>query len=259
MEVQVGVRLCLGDTVVDFVYFAGRNEPEQLVGGGCRMRGGNGILLPDQETAERAGTKTGKKGLVGSGYRCGVSVAVVQWTLSDEKDSADGRRLMWKIAGRAIAENPWGMWIGLFWRCIRESAGCLFCHGGSYGTRRVGGRLAGNTGFNEYLQLGGGIGDCRGILFLLAVGLAVRQLLYSSRPEKGAVLGGLTAFSVFACFSYPLSVIPLVIVFVLFMALAGTLDDRKLPAEERKKDCGCMVCHGSFSLDGRYYLAIDGA
>ena len=51
MEVQVGVRLCMGDTVVDFVYFAGRNEPEQLVGGGCRMRGGNGILLPDQETA----------------------------------------------------------------------------------------------------------------------------------------------------------------------------------------------------------------
>ena len=60
MEVQVGVRLCLGDTVVDFVYFAGRNEPEQLVGGGCRMRGGNGILLPDQETAERITSMGGK-------------------------------------------------------------------------------------------------------------------------------------------------------------------------------------------------------
>ena len=83
------------------------------------------------------------------------------------------------------------------------------------------------------------------ILFLLAVGLAVRQLLYSSRPEKGAVLGGLTAFSVFACFSYPLSVIPLVIVFVLFMALAGTLDDRKLPAEERKRTVGAWFVMGA--------------
>ena len=144
MEVQVGVRLCMGDTVVDFVYFAGRNEPEQLVGGGCRMRGGNGILLPDQETAERAGTKTGKKGLVGSGYRCGVSVAVVQWALSDEKRF--GRWTPFNVENRWSGDSRkslGGMWIGLFWRCIRESAGCLFYHGGSLGTRRVGGRLAG--------------------------------------------------------------------------------------------------------------------
>ena len=102
------------------------------------------ILLPDQETAERAGTKTGKKGLVGSGYRCGVSVAVVQWTLSDEKRF--GRWTPFNVENRWSGDSRkslGGMWIGLFWRCIRESAGCLFCHGGSYGTRRVGGRLAG--------------------------------------------------------------------------------------------------------------------
>ena len=103
-------------------------------------------------------------------------------------------------------------------------------------------------GFNEYLQLGVELGIVGSILFLLAVGLAVRQLLYSSRPEKGAVLGGLTAFSVFACFSYPLSVIPLVIVFVLFMALAGTLDDRKLPAEERKRTVGAWFVMGASLL-----------
>ena len=103
-------------------------------------------------------------------------------------------------------------------------------------------------GFNEYLQLGVELGIVGSILFLLAVGLAVRQLLYSSRPEKGAVLGGLTAFSVFACFSYPLSVIPLVIVFVLFMALAGTLDDRKLPAEERKRTVDAWFVMGASLL-----------
>ena len=29
---------------------------------------------------------------------------------------------------------------------------------------------------------------------------------------------------------------------------SGTLDDRKLPAEERKRTVGCMVCHGSSLL-----------
>lgn len=91
----------MGDTVVDFVYFAGRNEPEQLVGGGCRMRGGNGILLPDQETAERAGTKTGKK----AWWVAGIGVVCLLLLFSGlylmKKDSADGRRLMWKsLVGR---------------------------------------------------------------------------------------------------------------------------------------------------------------
>lgn len=157
-----------------------------------------------------------------------------------------------------VAENPWGgCGLGYFGGAFGKAQAAYFATEEATEQEEW---VAGSPeyGFNEYLQLGVNWG-LSGVPFLIGCRLAVRQLLYSSRPEKGAVLGGLTAFSVFACFSYPLSVIPLVIVFVLFMALAGTLDDRKLPAEERKRTVGCMVCHGSFSLDGRYYLAIDAA
>ena len=165
-----------------------------------------------------------------------------------KKDSADGRRLMWKIAGRAIAENPWGgCGLGYFGGAFGKAQAAYFATEEASEQEEW---VAGSPeyGFNEYLQLGVELGIVGSILFLLAVGLAVRQLLYSSRPEKGAVLGGLTAFSVFACFSYPLSVIPLVIVFVLFMALAGTLDDRKLPAEERKRTVGAWFVMGASLL-----------
>lgn len=168
-------------------------------------------------------------------------------------------RLMWKIAGRAIAENPWGgCGLGYFGGAFGKAQAAYFATEEATEQEEWVGRARRNTGLMNICSWGWNWG-LSGVSFSYWLSVAVRQLLYSSRPEKGAVLGGLTAFSVFACFSYPLSVIPLVIVFVLFMALAGTLDDRKLPAEERKRNCGCMVCHGSFSLDGRYYLAIDGA
>lgn len=72
MEVQVGVRLCLGDTVVDFVYFAGRNEPEQLVGGGCRMRVVTAFYYRIRKQLKELGRKLGKKAwwVAGIGVVC---------------------------------------------------------------------------------------------------------------------------------------------------------------------------------------------
>lgn len=194
------------------------------------------------------GRKLGKK----AWWVAGIGVVCLLLLFSGlylmKKDSADGRRLMWKIAGRAIAENPWGgCGLGYFGGAFGKAQAAYFATEEASEQEEW---VAGSPeyGFNEYLQLGVELGIVGSILFLLAVGLAVRQLLYSSRPEKGAVLGGLTAFSVFACFSYPLSVIPLVIVFVLFMALAGTLDDRKLPAEERKRTVGAWFVMGASLL-----------
>lgn len=194
------------------------------------------------------GRKLGKK----AWWVAGIGVVCLLLLFSGlylmKKDSADGRRLMWKIAGRAIAENPWGgCGLGYFGGAFGKAQAAYFATEEATEQEEW---VAGSPeyGFNEYLQLGVELGIVGSILFLLAVGLAVRQLLYSSRPEKGAVLGGLTAFSVFACFSYPLSVIPLVIVFVLFMALAGTLDDRKLPAEERKRTVGAWFVMGASLL-----------
>ena len=54
------------------------------------------------------GRKLGKKAwrVAGIGVVCLLLLFSGLYLM--KKDSADGRRLMWKIAGRAIAENPWG-------------------------------------------------------------------------------------------------------------------------------------------------------
>lgn len=179
--------------------------------------------------------KLGKKAWWVTGSGVVILLVLLGGLYLMKKDSADGRRLMWKIAVRAIAEHPWGgCGLGNFGGAFGEAQAAYFATGQATEQEEW---VAGSPeyGFNEYLQLGVELGIVGSILFLLAVGLAVRQLVCSSRPEKGAVLGGLAAFSVFACFSYPLSVIPLVIVFVLFMALAGTLDYRGQQAGDRQK------------------------
>ena len=71
-----------------------------------------------------------------------------------KKDSADGRRLMWKIAGRAIAENPWGgCGLGYFGGAFGKAQAAYFATEEATEQEEW---VAGSPeyGFNEYLQLG---------------------------------------------------------------------------------------------------------
>lgn len=140
-----------------------------------------------------------------------------------KKDSADGRLLMWKIEVRAMQEHPWiGVGLGNFGGAYGEAQADYFA-----GTtvREQEEKVAGapEYGFNEYLQLGMELGMIGLLLFLGVLGMAAWQLIRSGQPEAPAVLGGLAAYAVFACFSYPLNVLPLIVVLVLFLALAGTM------------------------------------
>ena len=123
------------------------------------------------------GRKLGKK----AWWVAGIGVVCLLLLFSGlylmKKDSADGRRLMWKIAGRAIAENPCGgCGLGYFGGAFGKAPAAYFTTEEASEQEEW---VAGSPeyGFNEYLQLGVELGIVGSILYLLAVGLALRQLL----------------------------------------------------------------------------------
>lgn len=137
-----------------------------------------------------------------------------------KRPSADGRRLMWKIDTRIMLRNPLcGVGLGNFAGAFGEEQAAYFA-AEERPERET--QVAGcpESGFNEYLQFGAETGLGGFVLLLLLAGISV-----ASQIRRGSPLGyGLLTAAVFACFSYPWSVLPLRLLFVLL--LAGTIPGR---------------------------------
>ena len=73
-------------------------------------------------------------------------------------------------------------------------------------------------GFNEFVQLGGEYGLIGLCLFISITGIASGGLFKRNTQQTGGVSGALSAFLVFACFSYPLHMLPMAMLFVLLLA-----------------------------------------
>jgi len=134
-----------------------------------------------------------------------------------KKDSADGRVLMWKIALQAAIKHPLGVGLGNFAGAYGEAQAAYFVAGKGTATEEF---VAGSPvyGFNEYLQIAVESGVIALVLFLIIVFVALRSLIKSK--ELG-MAGSMVSLLVFAFFSYPFSVLPLLIVFVFLLAMSG--------------------------------------
>jgi len=134
-----------------------------------------------------------------------------------KKDSADGRLLMWKMAALAIVQHPLGVGLGHFPSAYGEAQAAYFASGNA---SEVEAFVAGNPeyGFNEFLQIGVESGIASLLLFIGMIVCAFRGLMKS---KDWGVMGALTSLLIFACFSYPFSVLPFLIVFVFLLAFAG--------------------------------------
>jgi|BioPla2DNA2_1021312.scaffolds.fasta_scaffold12235_5 tetratricopeptide (TPR) repeat protein len=172
-----------------------------------------------------------------------------------KKPSADGRLFMDKICIKAMCDNGWkGAGIGHFggaygkaqasyfkeqikekgiddldWRAINEhdrmTADCP------------------DNAFNEYLFIGVEAGP---IVMLLFIGIIVSAIIISFK--RGTIwCYGMTAFAVFALFSYPLHVKQFQIIFPII--LAACVSDRQQNAEDQSGDK-----EESF-FKNKYYLA----
>ena len=135
-----------------------------------------------------------------------------------KKDSADGRLLVWKMDLAVMRSQPWlGVGIGRYPGALGEAQAVYFANSPA-DPREEYVADAPEYGFNEFLQLGGEYGLIGLCLFLSITGIASGGLFKRNTQQTGGASGALSAFLVFACFSYPLHMLPMAMLFVLLLA-----------------------------------------
>ena len=153
-----------------------------------------------------------------------VVLAMLVGAFALKPDSALGRLHVWRMECRAIAARPWlGAGPGLGPWAYGEAQEAFFReHLATASPATV--RVAGcpEYAFNEFLGLGVEYGLPALVLSILLIISSILILRRSNSP----LAAGLTAWAVFACASYPLSVPQLRIlgvIFILGAILAGVL------------------------------------
>lgn len=144
-----------------------------------------------------------------------LSFAALSGMYLMKKDSADGRTLMWKVSWQAIQKHPFGVGLGNFSGVYGDAQAEYMLSGKASETEEY---VAGNPeyAFNEYFQIGVESGITGLFLFIGILVFSFRSLF---RSKQWGIMGALTALLIFACFSYPFSVLPYLIVFVVFLAM----------------------------------------
>jgi O-antigen ligase len=135
-----------------------------------------------------------------------------------KKDSADGRALIWKNTVTAIVKNPMGVGLGNFAGAYGDEQMAYFSSGKASEREKL---IAGNPeyAFNEYLHITLELGIPGLLLFLALVSYALYKGICN---RLYAPVASLVALLIFAFMSYPFSVLPFLIVFVLFVAVCVT-------------------------------------
>lgn len=154
-----------------------------------------------------------------------------------KKESADGRLLIWKVTFEYIKQRPLtGSGIGMF--------------GGIYGEAQENWFLQGKASqqeeliadapefcFNDYLQIAAENGIIGLILFLGIIGSTFSRFFSDCQHISVGIKGALITFIVFACFSYPLNVLPLCIIFTLLIALSHGNKTMEMERKDRWYTC----------------------
>jgi O-antigen ligase len=132
-----------------------------------------------------------------------------------KKDSADGRLLTWKVSISLVAKHPFGVGLGNFSGSYGHEQAAYFASGKGSEQEEL---LAGNPdyAFNEFLQILIESGIVSFLLFIFIVLQAFRSLI----KKHAGMAGALVALLVFACFSYPFSILPFLIVLVFLISMA---------------------------------------
>ncbi len=161
-----------------------------------------------------------------------------------KKDSADGRLLIWKMSAGVMTDNPaTGVGPGYFRGAYGDVQAEYFGSGrGSETEVNVAG--CPEYGFNEYLQIGAETGIPGFVLFVCLVAVALWRLFRARSP----VALGLLALMVFAFFSYPFSLLPMKMLFVVFLAVAGSLTPTRRGATIVQRVVAGAVLAGSVGM-----------
>ncbi|MDR1121494.1 MAG: O-antigen ligase family protein [Dysgonamonadaceae bacterium] len=146
-----------------------------------------------------------------------------------KKDSADGRALIWKTSLQTIAKHPFGVGLGNFSGAYGEMQAAYFASGQASETEQL---VAGSSeyGFNEYLQIAVESGI---VALLLFAGIIVLSVRIKVKAKDWGTLGSLVALLIFACFSYPFSILPFLIVLAFLLSTGQWHTDDINPSNRR--------------------------
>ena len=134
-----------------------------------------------------------------------------------KKNSADGRLLIWKNTITLIKNNPHGVGVGFYAGNYGKYQAEYFKDESRTDEEKM---IAGTPeyAFNEYLQIAAEFGM---IAFLLFIAIIVSTIVFAIKNGRNAPLGGLVALLVFASMSYPFSLMPFIISFLLLLTLCS--------------------------------------
>jgi O-antigen ligase len=181
----------------------------------------------------------------------GVAVVLIAGLIATyqiKKDSADGRFIVWQVSAEIFKEYPLtGAGLGKFPVAYGEAQSAWF----SSEERPEEAKMLADVpeyAFNEYVQVLSEWGLIGLILFLSIMIFAVRPLWSSRfrtrRSAASGFTGSLIAFSVFSCFSYPLRLFPLTMIWVLLLALSASFQEehRNSPVNAWTPRIFSLVC-----------------
>lgn len=157
-----------------------------------------------------------------------------------KKDSADGRALIWKISLQAIPQYPMGVGLGHFPGIYGKEQAAYFASGKGTPQEEY---VAGGPeyAFNEFLQI------CleQGIIaFLIFAGIVGIAWITGFKKKHTAETSALLSLLIFACMSYPFSILPFVIVLAYLLAACVSPVQKKTnrkPAVETPKSSRFIV------------------
>lgn len=164
--------------------------------------------------------------------------------------SADGRLLIWKVCAKhIIAEKPLlGHGMGSFHREYMPAQAAYFVSG--YATEAETLLASDNTfPFNEFVRIA-----CEfGIIGVLLTIIVLSVIIYSGKEEfptlRGAAITALVCGIVFACFSYPLDVPVLRLLYAILILCA--LPPLKLSERRRRMLYSCIGIATAILIGGR--------
>lgn len=132
-----------------------------------------------------------------------------------KKDSADGRMLIWKVSSQMLSANRIGVGLGNFPGVYGEQQAKYFESGLASDRERY---IAGNPqyAFNEYLQMYIELGTVPFIFFIMAI---ASTIYIGIKRREIALTGSFISLLILSLLSYPLNILPFVIVIAFLMAL----------------------------------------
>ncbi len=135
-----------------------------------------------------------------------------------KQDSANGRILIWKIAITNSVKYPWGVGLGNFAGTYGKMQSEYFSEKGHNDTEI---KIAGapDYAFNEYIQILIESGYISLLFFILLNGYSLYK---AYQTKKYPAIAAITSLLTFALFSYPFSVLPILIVYTFLLAWCNT-------------------------------------